>query len=413
MSMLDSYGLGISADRPESVAAWRDAWSLFLHFRGDPVATLDEVNADDEVFVLGPVFTATYRVLAGVAPSSDMVQADLARAKARSVRGNKHERGHVLALDRLVEGNFSESAQIWDGVAEDRRDMAATRFAHDVYLHIGEAKLRLRSSQSAMTSWPETQPGFAAMMGQHAFSLEEVGRYPEAERAALSALDLDPADLWARHALTHVYESTDQQGPALEMLRSSEHLWSEQDLLATHIWWHVALRLISVGDHDEVIAIFDHIWPSATTAFRLCDATSLLWRLELHDVEIGGRWAAVADRWANIDERHTSGFLDVHAAMAFARSPDHHGAQPFWDGLAAPRSDLGSENAHTFETVVRPLVWAIRSFADGSNEAAAEALLDAAADSARIGGSIAQRDVIELTRAAAKARTRTSKGPDK
>ncbi len=408
--MLDSYGLELSCEEPGSAAAWRQAWDSFLHFEGDPVATLDQVNGGDERFVMGPVFTATYRLLGGVVPTSDSVQVDLDRARSRSAHATTHEAGHVRALEQMVAGNFTDAAQTWDQVAASQRDMAATRFAHDVYLHIGDADGRLRSSRMAVVAWPKTEPGYGALLGQHSFALEEDGSYGEAEIAGRTALEIDPDDLWARHALAHVYESTDQQAPAMELLRSSERRWAGQDLLATHIWWHLALRFISVSDHAEALAIFDRIWPSVTTAFRLCDATSLLWRLELRKVEVGDRWLGLADRWATIEERHTSGFLDLHAAMAFARCPGHPGAQPFWDGLAAPRDDEGSQNAQTFETIVRPLVGAIRAFAVGADEAAAQALLGLAAQTRHIGGSIAQRDVVHLTRAAAQARSQISKG---
>ena len=56
------------------------------------------------------------------------------------------------------------------------------------------------------------------MVGQHTFALEEVGRYDEAEELGRAALGLDPDDLCARHALAHVYESTDDTPAARELL---------------------------------------------------------------------------------------------------------------------------------------------------------------------------------------------------
>ena len=47
--------------------------------------------------------------------------------------------------------------------------------------------------------------------------------------------------------------------------------------------------LLSVGDADAVFAIYDDLVPVATTAFRLCDLTSLLWRLELEGVAAAAR----------------------------------------------------------------------------------------------------------------------------
>ena len=61
------------------------------------------------------------------------------------------------------------------------------------------------------------------------------------------------------------------------------------------------------------------------------DAASLLWRLELEGIDVGDRWAPVADKWmAHVDD-HVLAFNDLHCAFAAARSPDpgpRHAPQP-------------------------------------------------------------------------------------
>ena len=381
-----------------SVEAWAQAWEQYLHYRGDPVAVLSVAGAVDESFVMGPVFAAVYRVLAGTPFRSPALTADAARAQVRAGRSGDRERAHVRALELLLAGEFTDAARIWDEIAVAEQDFAAVRFAHDVYLHVGDDGGRLTSSSHAVEAWRD-EPGWGFVAGQHAFALEEVGRYDEAEELGRVALSLDPDDLWARHALAHVYESTDDTPAALQLLEGSVERWSVQDLFATHMWWHLALRLLASGDAAGALAVFDERQAHASTPFQLCDQTSLLWRLELAGCDTGDRWDALADRWDNVAERHTCAFLDVHAALAFARRPEHPGARHWFQGLVEREAGV-SENDTTFGEVVMPLVEAFRSYAEGRYDHFARLVDRLGSSTSRMGGSIAQRDLITLTRRA-------------
>lgn len=399
MSVVGLPELGPVQGEPASVDAWERGWEQYLHYRGDPVAVMSEAGADDEAFVLGPVFAAVYRVLAGSPPGSLALIADAGRARARAARSGDRERTHVMALEMLLAGEFTAAARRWDEIARRERDFAAVRFAHDVYLHVGDDLGRLDSSSRAEEAWRD-HPGWGFVAGQHAFALEELGHYDEAEELGRAALDLDPEDLWSRHALAHVYESTDDTAAALELLEGSVERWSSQELLATHIWWHLALRLLASGDESSALAVFDERMPNAKTAFQLCDQTSLLWRLELAGCDAGDRWDALAERWDGVAERHTCAFLDVHAALTFTRRPDHPGAGRWFEGLGERPSGT-SENDRTFSRVVEPLVEAFGSYAHGDYDHCVQIVDALGATTRYIGGSIAQRDLITLTARAA------------
>ena len=392
----------MTAGEEASVQAWDEAWDDLLHFRGDPLGRLAEPNRADESFALGPVFCAAYRLLAGAPPDAPEIAADLDRA-GRRARAER-EVGHAAAVAALAAGEFTEAGRRWEALARGTRDLAAVRLTHDVYLHVGDDRGKLQASADAVGSWSAGDPGWGFVQGQHSFALEESGRYSEAERFGWAALEHDPLDLWALHALAHVYESTGDQVSALGLLRGRQATWSDQHALAVHIWWHLALRLIAAGRLDEALGIHDDQAPAATTAFSLCDLASLLWRLELAGTDVGGRWAGLADAFAARRERHTCGFLDLHAALVYARCPDHPEASVFFSGVSAAHAGADSENADIFGSVVRPLAEAIR--VGDADPAGALRLLDAIGGGLhRIGGSVVQRDLVYMTRAALEARS--------
>ena len=392
---LDSWGAPIESAKPESIDAWNSAWSQAMHFVDDPMATLDHANTTDEAFAMGSVFCGAYRVLGGTRPDDPGLLNDLERARSRA--SSRREQAHVQALSHMVAGDFTKAGSCWDDIAGDQQDFAAIRFAHDVYLHVGDDARRLRSSQRAFDGWSREEPGWGFVAGQLSFALEEVGLYRDAESLGWEALNQDPLDLWARHSLAHLYETLDNNEAAFALLADEQEIWAAQDGLAIHIWWHLALRLIASGACDRALEVYDAQVSNATTPFRLCDMSSLLWRLELVGVDVGDRWDVLADRFATRSEWHTSGFLDVHGALIYTRRPAHEAADRFFGGVVTDHTDGTSENDHIFTGVVDPLVSAIRL--GESEPTQAVALLDEVWDRThRIGGSIAQRELLDLTR---------------
>lgn len=393
---VDSWGATIDAADPQSIDAWNAAWVQAMHFVEDPFATLSLANDTDETFVMGSIFCGTYRLLGGARPDNPELLVDLERARARAA--SPSSRAHVQALTHMVEGNFTKAGRCWDEQARTQRDFAAIRFAHDVYLHVGDEARRLRSSQRAFDSWSRDESGWGFIAGQLSFALEEVGLYRDAETLAREALAQDPLDLWARHSLAHLYETTEDNDAAFALLLDDQHIWAAQDGLAVHIWWHLALRLIAAGEYGKALDVHDAQIAVATTPFRLCDMASLLWRLELNGQDVGDRWDVLADRFAGRPEWHTSGFVDVHGALIYARRPDHEAAKRFFDTVVDNHRDGTSENNHIFTGIVQPLVSAIRL--GNTQPTDATLLLDDVSDRThRIGGSIAQRDLLDLTRA--------------
>lgn len=394
---VDVWGEPVAADFTASIAAWNDAWAEFNHFVGDPFATLANANRTDDSFVMGPLFCATYLVLGGSPAGNPELVREHQRALSRAQ--TNREFGHIAALDHLVAGDFTKAAQQWDAVAAndtDGQDFSAVRFAHDAYLHVGDAQGRLSSSQAAFDRWERDRPGWSYVASQLSFAFEEAGDYDAAIALGHEALEADPLDLWALHSLAHVYESLDDSATAIGVLRERQEVWAKQDSLAVHIWWHLALRLLAIGEVEEVLAIHDQQIDEATTAFRLSDLVSMLWRLELAGAEVGDRWDELADRFADLPQWHTSGFLDLHAAFVYARRPSHPSASRFFDGVEASHPHGHSENDRTFLEVVKPLVAAVRN-GETSPAASAAVLNQLAPTLHRIGGSIAQRDVISLT----------------
>ncbi len=396
--VLDRFGQKVTVEDPATVLGWDLAISEVLDHRGDPDVRLTELTARDEAFVMGLIVTLVGSVLGGDDPRSPTVRCALRELQGRCGGATVRERDHAAAVADLVEGEFSRSAARWEAVAEAHpHDVVATRLAHFVHLHVGDDEGRLRASTAVLDRLTPADPGYGVAAGQHAFALEEVGRLEEAEWFGHCALEVDPVDVWALHALAHVYETRDLQEEAVAFLRETRPGWIERDHLALHLEWHLALRLLAGGAFDECLALVDGRLATTDRAFGLTDLTSLLWRLELAGCEVGDRWPELTSKWRRHNQLHTTGFLDLHAALAFAACPDDPGAEAFWVGLDSCHRDETSENARTFDEVVRPLAVAIRDHRSGRHTEASDVFRKLAGSIHRVGGSHAQRDLFVRT----------------
>src|SRR6266404_2826746 len=163
--------------------------------------------------------------------------------------------------------------------------------------------------------------------------------------------------------------------------------------------------VVDLGQYEAALAVYDG--PMRATQRRLgvslTNASALLWRLDTLGCDIGDRWQDLAALW----EGHADGkclvFTDIHAAMAELRS----GQEALVERrLAAMRETAQSdvEAAWLYRSVGIPVVEALRAFHRGAYDEAVTLLLQTRWDLWQIGGSHAQRDVVDWTLAEAALR---------
>jgi hypothetical protein len=263
-----------------------------------------------------------------------------------------------------------------------------------------------------LPAWSAEIPGYHAVLSMLAFGLEECGEYRRAEEIALHALELEPRDVRAHHAAVHVLEMQGRSQEGVRWMNSRASHWADEGPMTTHHGWHLALFQLEAEGGQRALETYDQrIVPRAGAISDLIDASALLWRLHLRGIELAGRWRVLAEHWAPHAEDAYCAFNDLHAMMTFA------GAQR-WDlahALLAAQSrrilQRGS-NSEMTRLVGLPACRALQAFGRG-DYAAAETLLSRLPPIAhRVGGSHAQRDVLELTHAAARqlAAPRPSRG---
>ena len=387
---IDPRGTPVSCDNTTALDLYETALRQYQSYVGDAVATIDQAIALQPDFVLGHAFKAGVLMTFGEKRFAEQAAASVLVAEA--LGGNDRERGLVAAIDRLVDGDWHGGCAALDRVLIDHpRDAFAIQTAHLFDFFRGDAlNLRNRISR-VLPHWSEGVPGWSFLVGMHAFGLEECNQYPEAEDAARRALAAEPRDAWAVHAGVHCMEMQGRIAEGIDWLEARTGDWAPDNGFAFHNWWHLALLYLDGGHDRRVLELYDQgVLPQPSDlSLQLVDATALLWRLRLLDVDVGDRWQPVADAWeAKLDgERGFYAFNDVHAMMALAATGREAAAAR---ALASIDGSFGAE-------VGAPIARALLAFERGRHDEAIDLLAGVRDSAHRFGGSHAQRDILTLT----------------
>ncbi|HVO68589.1 MAG TPA: tetratricopeptide repeat protein [Aggregatilineaceae bacterium] len=367
--------------------------------RNDPVAEADAATAIDHGLVMGHVLKGVCCVLGTDKSLLPDARAALAAAQSVSRGATDREQGHIAALSAWVDGRLFEACACWERVLVDHPDDALAMFAaHQGDFLLGQSsELRDRVARRL----PEIDRGSALegyYLGMHAFGLEEMGDYSRAEEAGRESVRRDGRDAWGAHAVAHVLEMTNRVEDGIGWLASTAEGWSTDNFFAVHNWWHLALYHFDRQQWNEVLRLYDQrIRGSDSTAIMdLLDASALLWRLKLHDVDVGRRWHRIAEAWEPRIDDAWYAFNDSHAMMAFAGAGRDDLAQRLLSVMERT-ARLDSDNGSMTRHVGLPVARALQAYAHGNYGAAVDLLAPIRAIAARSGGSHAQRDVLAQT----------------
>ena len=378
----------------------------FQCLRGEPLATLDAALAMAPDFGMAQLLKAHFLQLSTDVAALPAAAACAATAAAAPL--DEREALHLAAVRLIQDGHFHRGRDLLDDILiHHPRDAVALQVAHLWDFFLGDARSLRDRVARVLPAWSEAIPGYHAVLGMYAFGLEETADYVRAEALGRHALALEPRDAWARHAVAHVFE---MQGRNEEGIAWLEAAVGADDLLAAHTGWHLALFHLDRGDEEAALAVYDGpVRGSRTTLpLPLCDASSLLWRLHLRGVACGRRWDELVDAWAPTAEISHYAFNNVHAMMAFVAAGRDDLAETTLTALARRAVEPGS-NGTMAGLVGFPVARALAAFGRGDHAETGRILRQVRLDAHRMGGSHAQRDVLDLTMVEAALR---QGGPD-
>jgi len=398
MSHLDSRGLSLSTTSDFAAERYRDGVDLLLSAWPGAAEALEGAIAADPEFALGHAARARLHV----------IRAEPAKARARIARaeelvsrhGTERERSHVEVLSLAINGQSAKAlrgalahADTWP---RDVLILALPLGAFGLFAFSGmadhdQARVDLceRSARHFEVDdwWFLTYRGWA-----HA----ENGNVTLGQALAQRAFDLRTNNANATHALSHAMYEAGALEDAERLIADWLPSYDRAGILHGHIAWHSALGALDRGDPERALAIYaDYIQPSVSAGMPVnvvSDTASFLWRLQAygHMVPVG-LWEAAADYSETFFQTAGFAFADVHMAILAAATGDGAAVEQRVEVLTR----LIEAGALTAGRVVPATCRAALAFAKEDYAGCARVLAPVAAEVVRIGGSGAQREMIE------------------
>ena len=399
MGLMDCRDVPVSTDNRASLDGFERALKLLNGYFLDPLATIEKTLEQDPDFVLGHCFRAALMMVSTERGAEPELRRSIEAAERLIDTANARERGHIAALRAWLDGDFQRAADLYGRLlVAYPRDLFALQIAHQCDFFLGQSIMLRDRVARVLPYWSKDVPGYGYILGMYAFGLEEMNDYRRAEDTGRRALDLEARDPWAVHAVAHVMEMEGRVADGIAFLTQRRDDWAPDNMFAFHNWWHLGLYHLDLGQTDRVLELYDAaIRPKPSgVALEMLDASAMLWRLHLRDVDAGARWAEIAQSWAPMVEDAYYAFNDAHATMAFVGAGRMDEAERVIAALVHRASGSGTNEMMTRD-VGLPLCRGLKSFGEKRYGEAVEHLLPLRPIAHRFGGSHAQRDVIGLT----------------
>ena len=400
----DPLGLPLSTTA-EAAAAYNAGLERLMRLQSGAEERLQQAAALDPGFALAHAALAMlgHEAGAGVDVTGSL---EAAREAART-RADERERSLVDVVGRRVEDvRRSGATALMNHIAQHPRDVLAVSAAVPTIAFSGVTDLQ-------QEAW-ELVEGLAPAYGDHwwyisllAFTRQDQSRFDDAGLLAESALSCEPTSGHAVHAQTHVLYETGKHETGRAWL---DHWVAESGRAASHrahFSWHAALHELALGDTEAVRQrYYTQLAPPTVTGVRaLIDSASLLWR-----------WCVTTSDWdaaagtavfpgesapppidcvleaagADLVDRPETPFVALHSALAVAASGD-------LARLAALRAYCEASGELTVRTTVATVCDALLAAGERDWGQAARLLTDVLPGLPRVGGSAAQREIVEET----------------
>ncbi|SLN44060.1 hypothetical protein PSJ8397_02274 [Pseudooctadecabacter jejudonensis] len=309
----------------------------------------------------------------------------------------ERERLWCAALQDWLAGKPTASiARMEEALRLNPADTISMKLSHGIRFMLGDGTGMLRSVERALPAHGPDHGLYGYVLGCHAFALEETGQYDRAERQGLRGLQFARDDAWGLHAVAHVYDMTHLTDQGIALIDSNAAAWDHCNNFRFHVWWHKALLHLDQGDIATVLDLYDtKVRDEKTDDYRdISNATSLLMRLEIEGIDVGNRWAELADLAEARTDDGCLTFADMHYMLALI-GEDRADAAARMTARVARDAGPADDTSVVMMTPGLATSEGLAAFGDANYGSAFAHLARAQPDFQAMGGSHAQRDIFE------------------
>ncbi len=409
MTTTDCRNVPVSFHDTDAIGQLETAHESALVFENDPVALINQTLKAHPEFIMAHCFKAAMLSQTMETRIYDDFAASVTVAENLWDKANQRERFHINAVRAWREGDFFGAVQHWEkALTQYPYDLLALQMVHLTDVLLGDVAGQRDCVARVFNLWDESMPGYEFVLGFFSFGLEENRDFSRAEELGRQSLAIRINNPYAVHAVAHVMEMKGRQSGGISFMEYHRKNWSKTNF-ANHLWWHLSLFHLDNGNIDRVLGIYDAQLRAAeqtSDKYSELDAAALLWRLKLLDIDDGGRWTDLADKWEASASDTLYAFNDIHAMMAFVADNRRDAAETLINANARYVENASDANVAMSRDMGLPFCLALQDFANGKYADCVKRLMPLRYKTHRLGGSFAQRDIIGWTLLEASLRAR-------
>lgn len=398
MARLDRRALPISTDSDVAAERYRDGVDLLLSAWPGAAEALEQAVAADSEFALAHAARARLHAIRAEPAEARARIATAAEIVAR--HGAERERSHVDVLSLAINGQSAKAleralahADVWP---RDALILSLPLGAFGLFAFSGMAdhdQARVDLCERHARRFQDDDWWFLTYRG---WSHTENGNVRHGRDLTQRGFELRRNNANAVHALAHAMYEGGAGEDAEALISDWLPGYDRSGPLHGHIAWHRALAALERGDAGQALATYArHIEPSVSAGMPInvmSDTASFLWRLQAYGHTVpAGLWDAAASYAASAFPRPGLAFVDMHMGLLEAAIGDSAAVQQRAEALTA-LIEAGNLAAGP---VVPAICRAAIAFAENDYAGCARILEPVASDVVRIGGSGAQREIIE------------------
>ncbi|XP_078599127.1 tetratricopeptide repeat protein 38-like [Branchiostoma floridae x Branchiostoma japonicum] len=364
---------------------------------GGLMGAMEKMNQADPDFVMGKVVSSWFQLGGKSIRRDEKLRKYVEDLVKAGQVGNytSREKQHVEAIRLLSERDIPGACNVWENIlVEHPTDILALKLSQASYYDIGYSAQLRDSAARVLPAWKPSMPLYGYLHGMHAFGLVETNFYSQAEKSARKALELNPRDIWATHAVCHVLEMEGKQEEGISFLSNTLQDWTSCNLFAGHCYWHWALYHMEKGDYSAALDIFDSQYRGRKDAF-ITDTSSLLFRLNMEGVDVADRWDDTYQMCQSDLEERVAVFKDVHLLLSCLGAKQQDSIKKMMESLKSFVSEEGTQSTVAREVGV-PVCEALVAYDEGDYARAVELMAPVRYRVGSIGGSKAQLDLFHL-----------------
>jgi hypothetical protein len=395
----DRYGLPLSTSSGDAASAYREGIDLMFSAWTGAAEAFEHATSLDPDFALAHISRARLHTF--------YQQGELARAKAATAReivarhGTPRERSHVETLALAIEGRGDAAiASVLNHLQEWPRDAVVLSLplgAFGLYAFSGMAD-HDQARQDLCERYASHYGDDWWFLSSYGWAMTENCAVAKGRAITERGFAMRRHNAHAVHALLHAMFEDGSVDDADALVEDWAPGYDRSGILYGHILWHQALGALEHDDADKALAIYrDALAPAINPAPPLnvmSDSAGLLWRLSTYGHPVSSElWRDAQDYAARYFPKSSLPFADVHMTLLAAATGDDTALD---ERLRVIEQRL-ADGKLAAGPVVPQICRAVRAFAGGDARGCVAHLEPVLGDVVRIGGSHAQREIVEDT----------------